>query len=72
MVRDILFEFDVISTDDDHLHLFIGAELKDSLSIVMQIIKGTIARKVVEEYSEIKKQLYLIDLRAIEITLEPR
>jgi len=48
------FDFDTISTDDDHLHLFIGAELKYSLSIVMQIIKSTTARKVFKEYSEIK------------------
>jgi putative transposase len=49
------FVFDAISTDVDHLHLFIGAELKYPLSIVMQIINSTTARKVFKEYSEIKK-----------------
>ena len=53
--KGTFLEFDAISTDVDHLHLFIGAELKYPLSIVMQIINSTTARKVFKEYSEIKK-----------------
>ena len=57
--KEYCFEFDAISTDVDHLHLFIGAELKYSLSIVIQIIKSTTARKVFKEYSEINKNYVL-------------
>ena len=49
------FVFYIISADVDNFHLFIGAELKYPLSIVMQIINSTTAKKVFKEYSEIKK-----------------
>jgi len=38
------FEFDAIGIDGDHVHLFVGAEPKYSLSRVMQIIKSITAR----------------------------
>ena len=52
------FEFDVIGTDGDHVHLFVGAEPKYSPSRVMQIIKSITARQIFKEYPEIKKQLW--------------
>jgi len=36
----MLFEFDAIGSDGDHVHLFVGAEPKYSPSKVMQIIKS--------------------------------
>jgi len=51
------FEFDAIGTDDDHAHLFVGAEPKYSPSRVMQIIKSITASKIFKEFPEIKKQL---------------
>jgi putative transposase len=52
------FEFDAISSDGDHVHLFVGAEPKYSPSKVMQIIKSITARQIFKEYPEIKKQLW--------------
>ncbi|MDQ1276142.1 MAG: hypothetical protein QG610_1717 [Euryarchaeota archaeon] len=52
------FEFDAISTDGDHVHLFVGAEPKYSSSKLMQIIKSITARQIFKEYPEIKKQLW--------------
>ena len=52
------FELDVIGTDGDHVHLFVGAEPKYSPSRVMQIIKSITARQIFKEYPEIKKQLW--------------
>jgi putative transposase len=49
------FEFDAIGTDGDHVHLFVGAELKNSPSKVIQIIKSITARQIFKEYPEIKK-----------------
>ena len=46
------FEFDVIGTDGDHVHLFVGAEPKYSPSRVMQIIKSITARQIFKEYPE--------------------
>jgi putative transposase len=51
------FEFDAISSDGDHVHLFVGAEPKYSPSKIMQIIKSITARQIFKQYSEIKKQL---------------
>ena len=52
------FEFDAIGSDGDHVHLFVGAETKNSPSRVMQIIKSITARKIFKEYPEIRKQLW--------------
>jgi len=52
------FEFDAIGCDGDHVHLFVGAEPKNSPSRVMQIIKSITARKIFKEYPEIRKQLW--------------
>ena len=52
------FVFDAIGCDGDHVHLFVGAEPKNSPSRVMQIIKSITARKIFKEYPEIRKQLW--------------
>jgi putative transposase len=52
------FEFDAIGSDGDHVHLFVGAEPKYSLSKVMQIIKSITARQIFKQYPEIRKQLW--------------
>ena len=52
------FAFDAIGCDGDHVHLFVGAEPKNSPSRVMQIIKSITARKIFKEYPEIRKQLW--------------
>jgi putative transposase len=52
------FEFDAIGCDGDQVHLFVGAEPKNSPSRVMQIIKSITARKIFKEYPEIRKQLW--------------
>ena len=52
------FEFDAIGCDGDHVHLFVGAEPKNSPSRVMQIIKSITARRIFKEFPEIKKQLW--------------
>jgi len=51
------FEFDAIGCDGDHVHLFVGAEPKNSPSRVMQIIKSITAREIFKEYPGIRKQL---------------
>ncbi len=45
------FEFEVIGSDGDHVHLFVGAEPKYSPSKVMQIIKS---REEKEAYQQMK------------------
>jgi putative transposase len=52
------FVFDAIGCYGDHVHLFVGAEPKNSPSRVMQIIKSITARKIFKEYHEIRKQLW--------------
>ena len=52
------FEFEVIGSDGDHVHLFVGAEPKHSPSRVMQIIKSITARNIFKEFPEIRKQLW--------------
>ena len=52
------FVFDAIGCDGGHVHLFVGAEPKNSPSRVMQIIKSITARKIFKEYPEIRKQLW--------------
>ena len=52
------FEFDAIGCDSDHVHLFVGAEPKNSPSRVMQIIKSITARNIFKEFPEIRKQLW--------------
>jgi putative transposase len=52
------FEFDAIGCDGDHVHLFVGAEPKNSPSRVMQIIKSITAREIFKEYPGIRKQLW--------------
>lgn len=52
------FEFDAIGSDGDHVHLFVGAELKYSPSKIMQIIKSITARQIFKQYPEIKKHLW--------------
>jgi putative transposase len=49
------FEFEVIGSDGDHVHLFVGAEPKYSPSKIMQIIKSITARQIFKQYPEIKK-----------------
>jgi putative transposase len=51
------FELDAIGCDGDHVHFFVGAELKYFPSRVMQILKSITARKIFKEYPEIKKHL---------------
>ena len=51
------FEFEVIGSDGDHVHLFVEAEPKYSPSKIMQIIKSITARQIFKQYPEIKKQL---------------
>jgi REP element-mobilizing transposase RayT len=63
------FEFDAIGCDGDHVHLFVGAEPKNSPSRVMQIIKNITARKIFKEY-RIKKQLWNGELWSDGDTLE--
>jgi Transposase and inactivated derivatives len=52
------FEFDAVGCDCDHVHIFVGAEPKYSLSKVMQVTKSITARQIFKQYPEIKKQLW--------------
>src|SRR5512137_2590480 len=52
------FEFDAIGTDGDHVHLFVGAEPKNSPSKVMQIIKSIAAKQMFKYFPEIRKELW--------------
>ena len=36
-MKDYCFEFDAIGSDDDHVHLFVGAEPKYSPSKIMKL-----------------------------------
>ena len=44
------FKVDAIGTDGNHVHLFVGAELKYSPSKVMQIIKSITVEQIFKQY----------------------
>jgi putative transposase len=52
------FEFDMIGTDGDHVHIFVGSEPKYSPSKVMQIIKSIAVKQMFKSFPEIRKELW--------------
>ena len=64
------FVFDAIGCDGDYVHLFVGAEPKNSPSRVMQIIKSITARKIFKEYPEIETSFGVGNFGMMEDILE--
>jgi len=52
------FEVDAIGTDEDHVHIFVGAAPRYAPSRIMQIIKSITAKNIFKKYPDIKKQLW--------------
>ena len=52
------FEFDAIGTDGNHVHIFVGGAPRHAPSELMQIVKSITARKIFQEYPEIKEDLW--------------
>ena len=52
------FEIDTQEVVEDHVHIFLSVPPKYSPSQVVQIMKSISARKLFEEFPEIKKQLW--------------
>ena len=52
------FEFDAIGTDGNHVHIFVGGAPRHAPSEIMQIVKSITARKIFQEYPEIKEDLW--------------
>lgn len=44
--------------DDNHVHAFVSAHPKVSVSYIMKMLKGITGRKLLNEFPEIKKQLW--------------
>jgi len=63
------FEFDAIGNDGDHVHLFVEAEPKYSLSSVMQIIKSIAARKSLKNFLKLKNSYGVAKCGVMEVTL---
>ena len=51
-------KFDAIGVDEDHFHIVVGAAPRYSPSHVMQIIKSITAKKIFEDYPEVKDFLW--------------
>jgi putative transposase len=49
--------FDAIGTDDDHVHLFVGAEPKNSPSKAMQIIRSIAAKQMFKSFPVSRKEI---------------
>jgi len=52
------FEIDIMATDGNHIHLFLGAAPRYSPAEIMKIIKSISARIIFQEFPEIKKELW--------------
>lgn len=52
------FKFDAIGAEGDHFHIVVFAAPRYSPSRIMAIIKSVSARKIFEDYPEIKKFLW--------------
>ncbi|MDP4039503.1 MAG: IS200/IS605 family transposase [Candidatus Pacearchaeota archaeon] len=52
------FKFDAIGVEEDHFHIVVGAAPRYSPSRVMQIIKSITAKKIFEDYPDIKEFLW--------------
>jgi putative transposase len=48
------FKIDALGLEEDHFHIVVGAAPKYSPSRIMQIIKSITAKKIFEDYPEIK------------------
>ena len=52
------FLFDAIGVEEDHFHVVLGAAPRHSPSKIMRIIKSISAKKIFEDYPEIKEFLW--------------
>src|SRR3989344_2055805 len=52
------FEFEAIGVEEDHFHVVLGAAPRYSPSRVMQIIKSITAKKIFEDFPELKDFLW--------------
>lgn len=52
------FVIDMVGTDSNHVHCFIGAPPRYSEARIMQIIKSISARKLFESFPELRKELW--------------
>ena len=52
------FKFEAIGVEEDHFHVVLGAAPRYSPSRIMQIVKSITARKIFEDFPEIKEFLW--------------
>ncbi len=52
------FDIDVMGTDGNHIHLFLGAAPRYSPAEVVKIIKSISARIIFQEFPDIRKELW--------------
>jgi putative transposase len=52
------YKFDAIGMEPDHMHVVVGAAPRNSPSNIMCTIKSIVARKVFEDFPEIKDVLW--------------
>ncbi len=52
------FEVAAIEAADDHVHLFVSAPPRISISVLVKWIKGITARKLFVQYPSLRKRLY--------------
>ena len=52
------FKFEAIGVEEDHFHVVLGAASRYSPSRVMQIIKSITAKKIFEDFPELKDFLW--------------
>ena len=52
------FKFDAIGVEEDHFHVVVGASPRYSPSDIMRIIKSITAKKIFQDYPDIKDFLW--------------
>ncbi len=52
------FEFEMIGTDGDHIHLLVSFHPKWSASVFVQRFKSITAREIFKRFPELRKQLW--------------
>ena len=52
------WELEAMGTDEDHVHVFVGAHPKIAPAMMVQILKSKSAKALFEEYPEIKRYLW--------------
>lgn len=58
IAKDFGFEIDTLEVREDHIHLFLSAPPKYSISKIVGILKSISGSKIFQEFPEVKKELW--------------